>query len=482
MIQIPKPKKEDVLDSDLLQKAQNEADAAITHYIDEIKRCNQSIRDKIESNELTLLVQDLKFHFKTEEAETQQAVDTAIDTIDNARKGNKPAGHIQEYAILYPQLKKVQSNIKDLARKLKKQNTNLDLLRRAEVQVEGLGLKLKAYGKFSFYKNDTLVSELQRNFFLKCAYCESSFVHVSPADIEHFRPKSAVKIDEKTGKEKVLELKPGYYWLAADWDNLLLSCIDCNRRRNQEDIDGDGETATGKATIFPLADEADRVRDHDTWEDMIAKVQQEEKSRLLLNPCVDDPAEHLKFEMRYDDEGQVQGVFAMAINDSQKGQKSINVYGLNRAGLVWARTREALNLQNDFFALIVSIKGYLRMRKMEGELKVLQQELGNVANPSVQNRLKKLTRELITDAEENQKKSLQDVETAIGLILEKLQADQPYLAMKRDLIQHDIQKWAPMKEMLDKGLMKAEHLVQILNKVKPSALKAALAKEDESPA
>lgn len=481
MIQIPKPKKEDVLDTGLLQKAQNEADAAITHYIDEIKRCNQAIRAKVKLLEDDQLIEKLKLHFQAEETDTQEIITEVVDNIKNTRKGNKPAGHIQEYATLYPLLKRLQSSVKKLARKLEKQGTNANLLKTAKEQVEELGLKLQAYGKFSFYKNDTLVSELQRNFFLKCAYCESSFVHVSPADIEHFRPKSAVKIDEKTGKEKVLELKPGYYWLAADWDNLLLSCIDCNRRRNQEDIDGDGETATGKATIFPLADEADRVRDHDTWEDMIAKVQQEEKSRLLLNPCVDDPAKHLKFEMRYDDEGQVQGVFAVALNDSQKGQKSINVYGLNRAGLVWARTREALNLQNDFFALIVSIKGYLRMRKMEGELKVLQEELGNVANPSVQNRLKKLTRELITDAEENQKKSLQDVETAIGLILEKLQADQPYLAMKRDLIQHDIQEWGPMKEMLDKGLMKAEHLVQILNKVKPSALKAALAREDESP-
>ena len=481
MIQIPKPKKEDVLDTDLLKKAQAEADAAIAHYIGEIKRCNQAIRDKIEADELTLLVEDLKFHFDSKDTDTQQAIDVAIDRINTTQKGDQAAGHIQEYATLYPQLKQVQSNIKKLARKLKKQNANLDLLRRAEIQVEGLGLKLKAYGKFSFYKNDTLVSELQRNFFLKCAYCESSFVHVSPADIEHFRPKSAVKIDEKTGKEKVLELKPGYYWLAADWDNLLLSCIDCNRRRNQDDIDGDGETASGKATIFPLADETDRVRDHDTWDDMIAKVRQEEKSRLLLNPCVDDPAEHLKFEMRYDEEGRVQGVFAVALNDSQKGQKSINVYGLNRAGLVWARTREALNLQNDFFALIVSIKGFLRMRKMEGELKVLQQELGHVANPSVQKRLKKLTHELITDAEENQQKSMQDIETAISLILEKLQADQPYLAMKRDLIQHDIKEWAPMKEMLDKGLMKDEHLLQILDKVKPSALKAALAREDASP-
>lgn len=480
MIQIPKPNKQDVLDASLLQKAQDEADAAISHYIGEIKQCNLTIRTQIQALEDSVLVDDLQLHFKPDEDETCEAIQQAITNIQQVEVGQKPAGHIQEYATLYPLLKQVQSNIKKLARKLKKQNTHLGLLGKAEQQVAVLNLKLKAYGKFSFYKNDTLVSELQRNFFLKCAYCESSFVHVSPADIEHFRPKSAVKVDEKTGEEKVQELKPGYYWLAADWDNLLLSCIDCNRRRNQDDIDGEGETASGKATIFPLADEADRVRDHSTWGNILDKVKREEKSRLLLNPCVDDPAKHLKFEMRYDDEGQVQGVFAIALNGSLKGQKSINVYGLNRAGLVWARTREALNLQNDFFALIVSIKGFLRMRKMEGELKVLQQELGNVANPSVQNRLKKLTRELITDATENQENSLQDIETAIGLILEKLKADQPYLAMKRDLIQHDIQKWGPMQEMLQKGLMKKEHLLQLLERVKPTALKAALV-QDEHP-
>lgn len=476
MIKIPKSKKEDVLDTELLNKAREEASKAITHYIGEIKQCNQAIRDKIESDSLSLLIADLKSHFQSSEEDIKQAIDDSLATMKRVSKGNTPATHIQAFAKLYPQLKILQSNIKKLARKLKKQNTKLNLLHEAEQQVEGLALKLKAYGKFSFYKNDTLVSELQRNFFLKCAYCESSFVHVSPADIEHFRPKSAVKIDEKTGKEKVLELKPGYYWLAADWDNLLLSCIDCNRRRNQDAIEGDGEVAAGKATIFPLADEAHRVRDHSTWGKATDLVQREESSRLLLNPCVDDPAEHIQFRIRYDeaDKNKVVGVFAAPVNDSQKGQKSINVYGLNRAGLVWARTREALNLQNDFFALIVSVKGFLRMRKMAGELAVLQNELGNVANPSVKNRLNKLTSELIADAKDNQEKSLQDIQTAISHILQRLEPDQPYLAMKRDLIQHDIKEWGPMKEMIKKKIMTEKHFQQILNRVKPESLSAKL--------
>lgn len=479
MIRIPKPARETVLDAELLQKAQAEAAEAVSHYLGEITNCNQLIRNTVEADEVTNLIADLAFHFKSDEADTQEAIKECLKVMNDTPRGDQPLDHIREFANLLPQVKTLQSHLKKLARKLERQNTNLNLLRLTKQQMEKLPIKLKAYGKFSFYKNETLVSALQRNFFLKCAYCESSFVHVSPADIEHFRPKSAVKIDEKTGDKKVQELKPGYYWLAAEWDNLLLSCIDCNRRRNQDAIAGDGEIASGKATIFPLADEKLRVRDHSTWKDQLESVKKEEKSRLLLNPCIDDPAEHLKFRMRYEGK-KLLGVFAEAVNDSLKGQKSINIYGLNRAGLVWARTREALNLQNDFFALIVSIKGFLRMRKMENELGVLKQELANVANPSIKNRLNKLTANLIQDAKENQSKSIEDIQTAIGLILEKLKPDQPYLAMKRDLIKDDIRKWSPIAEMLEKGLMKPAHFDKLLENTKPEALAQALAAQDEA--
>ncbi|MEF9674035.1 hypothetical protein QNM99_25505 [Pseudomonas sp. PCH446] len=43
-------------------------------------------------------------------------------------------------------------------------------------------------------------------------------------DVEHYRPKGAVSEDAS---------HPGYWWVAMDWDNLLPSCIDCNRKRKQ---------------------------------------------------------------------------------------------------------------------------------------------------------------------------------------------------------------------------------------------------------
>jgi hypothetical protein len=39
----------------------------------------------------------------------------------------------------------------------------------------------------------------------KCAYCESRVLHVSPGEVEHYRPKGRVTEDPD---------HPGYYWLA----------------------------------------------------------------------------------------------------------------------------------------------------------------------------------------------------------------------------------------------------------------------------
>ena len=50
----------------------------------------------------------------------------------------------------------------------------------------------------------------------------------------------------------------GYYWLAATWPNLLLSCADCNRPRTQDDCDGNARVI-GKANFFPLVDETKRA-------------------------------------------------------------------------------------------------------------------------------------------------------------------------------------------------------------------------------
>jgi hypothetical protein len=58
----------------------------------------------------------------------------------------------------------------------------------------------------------------------KYCICESKIGQVSYGNVEHFRPKAGwIQDNEKINK-------PGYYWLAYEWNNLLLSCQICNQK------------------------------------------------------------------------------------------------------------------------------------------------------------------------------------------------------------------------------------------------------------
>jgi uncharacterized protein (TIGR02646 family) len=186
---------------------------------------------------------------------------------------------------------------------------------------------------FSVYNMDEVKLALIQLFNGKCAYCETSLNAISARDIEHYRPKG--QIDPGTGEEVI---KPGYYWLAADWDNLLLSCPACNRRQRQLERNADGDfvfadEATGKLDLFPLRPGAQRA------DGPHVDIATEENFRLLLNPCIDKPDKHLRF----DDEGNViprriQGEL------SDRALQSIEVYQLKRIPLVEERKARYLDL------------------------------------------------------------------------------------------------------------------------------------------
>ena len=176
--------------------------------------------------------------------------------------------------------------------------------------------------KFTVYKDARLVEALEGCFHKKCAYCESEFAHITPADIEHYRPKAEID----TGRQK---LRPGYYWLAGGWNNLLISCPDCNRSRKQPVPGQTVKVLLGKLDQFPLANDANRVRNH------TGNLAQEEPVRLLLNPCLDNPEDHLT----YDDEGIILPRLDANNQPSQKGVNSIFVYALQRKNLVERREK-----------------------------------------------------------------------------------------------------------------------------------------------
>lgn len=120
----------------------------------------------------------------------------------------------------------------------------------------------------SVYGHTSVKDALKRAQHGKCCYCEAPIAPASHGDVEHFRPKKAVRQGETDP-----ELQPGYYWLAYTWSNLFVSCQVCNQ--------------SYKRSFFPLADASHRARSH-TQE--IA-----DESPLLLDPGADDPERSIGF-------------------------------------------------------------------------------------------------------------------------------------------------------------------------------------------
>lgn len=172
---------------------------------------------------------------------------------------------------------------------------------------------------FSVYKDEDLAAELKECFHSKCAYCESKYAHVSPEDIEHFRPKG--KITTENGS-----LVPGYYWLAADWNNLLISCNLCNRTKYLDYLGQTKKVKGGKYMQFPLTcPESQRVRSH------LQDIESEDQYRLIMNPCIDFPEDYLT----YDEKGIVS---AKADAPSvARAQNTIDGFALWRKDLVEER-------------------------------------------------------------------------------------------------------------------------------------------------
>jgi uncharacterized protein (TIGR02646 family) len=150
----------------------------------------------------------------------------------------------------------------------------------------------------------------------KCCFCESKIGHLSYGDVEHFRPKAGwVQDNEKMNK-------PGYYWLAYDWNNFLLSCQLCNQRY--------------KKNLFPLIDNTTRVLSHsgDIAEEL----------PIFLNPNNEDIEQFITFSEE----------IPTAINDNLRAVKTIEILGLDRE-LLNEHRRTILNPIRDLYGLAKNI-------------------------------------------------------------------------------------------------------------------------------
>ena len=120
------------------------------------------------------------------------------------------------------------------------------------------------------YGHDSVKSALIAMQHKKCAFCESKVLQVTPGDVEHFRPKAGYRQSDDDPL-----VQPGYYWLAYDWENLLLSCSECNRRH--------------KKNLFPLANPAQRSGLHYRTTDIRLE------RTIFLDPTREDPTKVIEF-------------------------------------------------------------------------------------------------------------------------------------------------------------------------------------------
>ncbi len=152
----------------------------------------------------------------------------------------------------------------------------------------------------SIYSHSTVKEALIIAQHGKCCFCERKIG--AEGDVEHFRPKAGFRQANSTQLEK-----PGYYWLAYEWANLLWACPICNQRHKQ--------------TYFPIRNPAARSVCH---QDDLA---QEEP--LLINPAETDPAPLIGFRLEV----------AYPIDDNAKAKATIEMLGLNRQNLIEDRRK-----------------------------------------------------------------------------------------------------------------------------------------------
>lgn len=149
---------------------------------------------------------------------------------------------------------------------------------------------------------------LHKLFSYKCAYCESSTSLTGDGLIDNFRPKAGARgLDSRFSPRH-------YWWLAYDWDNLLLSCEICSEKYKRD--------------FFPVEDGAERAAVGTTGEELFRE------KALLIDPCRDQPEQHLLFQS----DGTVEAL-------SKKGKVTIEILGLNRTELVQRRQHAAQGFQ-----------------------------------------------------------------------------------------------------------------------------------------
>lgn len=142
----------------------------------------------------------------------------------------------------------------------------------------------------------------------KCCYCERLRDLKGEADIDHFRPKT----------ETAESGNPGYWWLAYDWNNLFFSCKACNKT---------------KSSRFPLVT-GKRVR--------IPSVNINTERPSLPHPIDEEPEGYIGY--KWDESSPSEQTRPYGKDKDGRGEKSIQILGLDRPDLISEQSRSLLTL------------------------------------------------------------------------------------------------------------------------------------------
>lgn len=164
-----------------------------------------------------------------------------------------------------------------------------------------------------------LKPELANIFHKKCWYTEAPQAGTD-TDVDHFRPKNAVKGCEDVATH---QKHPGYWWLAFDPNNYRFSCIFANRKRRDIETGKSG----GKADEFPVVDEANRA-----WrpaDDLTLE------QPILLDPC--NPADVALLNFGGNGEAYPRHEKSKRPRLYERADVSIKLYNINHSDFVKAR-------------------------------------------------------------------------------------------------------------------------------------------------
>ena len=198
-----------------------------------------------------------------------------------------------------------------------------DPVKKAKNKIETIvnsGKNPKSKDFTSHWGADDVRSQLWDMQYGKCCYCERKRDKKRESDIEHFRPKAKI-----TG---LPDDKPGYWWLAYEWDNLFFSCRACNQEY--------------KKNHFPVRDEIKRA--------CCKGDSLEAEQAYLINPETDNPDDFILYEWLWDEQ------FVFIRGREERGEETIKILGLNRETLLTERGQVLDVLKNVAWLMIKALE------------------------------------------------------------------------------------------------------------------------------